>query len=195
MLMLTSHFLRQVWEFPICGPAPAQCHQDNSNFGSSSSYLLCSPSCSWYHFSHSHEVLGVKSKPAFCLEQDEAFWGRSRNRLVNPACRVVVPQWTGSKVKETRAHPSTWFLFLLQVLSRGGRQQTALESAARFLSGLRLESVRASAVMMAARQQHKRRALYVPSMPFQGVHCTFLLLVFGDCPCIGFRWGSPSLAG
>lgn len=33
MLMPTSHFLGQVWEFPICGSAPAQHSQDDSDFG------------------------------------------------------------------------------------------------------------------------------------------------------------------
>lgn len=48
--MPTSHFLGQVWEFPICGSAPAQRNQDHSDFGSVSSYFSCPPSCSWYLF-------------------------------------------------------------------------------------------------------------------------------------------------
>lgn len=67
MLMPTSHFLGQVWEFPICGSAPAEHNQDNMFLAV---FLLFMLSIIFMiPLSHSREVLGVKSHLP-CLEPD-----------------------------------------------------------------------------------------------------------------------------
>lgn len=182
MLTLTSHSLRQAWEFPVRGPAPARCNQDNSNFGFLSSYLLCSPSCSWYHFSHSHEVLGIKSTPAFGLEQDKrGFLGEKQE----PSCKYcMLHSGTIINGKRGERNPATSPCMISVPLASGLTRKMAANSSVKlsaFSSGLQLQSGYTSAVKTAAQQQHKQHSLYMPSILFQGVRCTFLLWVFGDC--------------
>ena len=125
----------------------------------------------------------MKSEPAFYLEQDKrGFLGEKQE----PSCKqCVLHSGTTISRKQGERNPATSFCMISVPLANGLMRRTtangALESSVRFLSGLQLASVYTSAVNIAVQQPHKQHALYMSSIPFQGVCYTFLLLVFGDC--------------
>lgn len=81
MLIPTSHFLGQVWEFPICASAPAQHNQDNRDFGSLVFLLFTLSIMLMIPLSHSHELLGINSASALPRVRQKRHSGSSRKCL------------------------------------------------------------------------------------------------------------------
>lgn len=152
MLMPTSQFLGQVWEFPICGSAPAQHNQDSSDFGSLSTYFSCPPSCSWYHFPTAMRSWDW-SVHLPCLEPERrGVLGAVGSVLYKPRAAPWCCSGKG-EVEGSQLLPPAGFLLSLQVVWWGRWHQTSLWNSVHFLLA----------------GSWGQSELCVPSVPFQGV--------------------------
>lgn len=146
--MPTSHFLAQVWEFPICGSAPAQYNRTTVILAVllfMLSIMFMIPLC------HSHEVLRIKSAPALARARQKRCSGSSRSVLCKPS---AAPRSCSGRRQSERipAASSCRFLLPLQVFWWGRWHQTSLELSAFSPAG-----------------SWDQSDVCVPSVPFQGV--------------------------
>lgn len=180
MLMPTSHFLGQVWEFPICGSAPAQRNQDHSDFGSVSSYFSCPPSCSWYLFPIAMRF-GSEAAPALPRARQKRLSGAVGSVWYQPGAAP----WCCSGRRQSGGIPaasSCRIPALLVGVWWGRWLQTALESSG-FSPGWQLGSVSCVCPLCHCRV----------SLPASGVPCQHRHLA-GTCPPCSRKGFNPAWA-